>query len=84
MSSQYQQKLTKGAAVCAISLCVSLGLCGLNIVGASVFSASRTATPVLIATAYVEGAAISLSFLGLVIIGILMLFAAIFGGRGDS
>jgi hypothetical protein len=84
MTTRYQEKLTKALTVCAIALCVSLGLCGLNYLSFSWFGRSSGSGSVLMGAAFVETAAIILSFLGLIVVGILMLFAAIFRGRGES
>jgi hypothetical protein len=86
MGSQYQKNLAKAAAVAAITLCISLGLCGLNalvishVTGSNAMSSAQT---VLFVAGYLELAAIILSFVALVVIGILILFAAILH-RGDS
>lgn len=83
MGSQYQKNLAKAAAVAAITLCISFGLCGLTAMSRSAGNSSlmQRIAPVL---AIAAAAVIVLSFLALIIIGILMLFAAIFNRGRDS
>jgi hypothetical protein len=82
MGSQYQKNLAKAAAVAAITLCISLGLCGLTAMSGLARTSSLMGRigPLLAISA---AAVIVLSFVALIVIGILMLFAAIFR-RGDS
>ncbi len=72
--------LAKAATICAITLGISLGLCGLNFVGFAGASSRRIdwLVPVLGITGYIEIAGIVFSTLGLLFVGTLAIAKVIF------